>query len=327
MSFIASGALFFATLSPIRAFAEWEDVGRSLYVCVTNVNNSSFGSGTIKVQPISGSYSGVNALVATTTTRQYGTLSGLSSTTVTYLVAPVSGGNIPAGKKFRINTEEFLPFWLCWSSPTSSTSQTYYMSPVNLRYWVRSTNGTVTSVNPESDGLFRANVNVSHVIVSYTASNMNSGNGWDSCNCGGVFYVQVPDGEPTVEGYIQDQTQELKSTDGSSGIVSGMANQGQSISQNLNFVQQTGQFITSAFDAVANGEQSQGLHFPGLVIQEHTILQAQDVAFLGYLGTELEGTIRNFVTMVLFLAWIMGLRGIYRKIFLGETEVEVVDDE
>lgn len=319
------GAGLFATLSPTRAFAEWETVGSTTAYCVTNVANSGFYASSLKVSPIMNSGS-VNSLVSST----YGYIkaisspSGLTSTTVIYVMVPVSGGNIPSGKKFRINADGLNPLFHVEGSSTSAI----YLSPENLRYWVRTGSGSYMNMTVGADGLFTASVAVTHVFVSFTASRTSAVNGATSCALDGVeVLVQVPDGEPTVEGYIQNQTNELKSTDGSSGIVSGMQGQGQQIANNLNFVQQTASFVTGTFDAIAGESASQGITFPGLTIMGHQIIASQDVPFLGYLGEDLENTIRTFFTMVIFLAWVMGLRGFYRKIFLGETDVEVVNEE
>lgn len=309
-------------LFPSDAYADWQDVGTTQYWVLTTVANSSFGTGNLRYSPVSSSAS-MGSLTSNTIT----STSGMSSNTVAYLVIPISGGNIESGKYFRLNAQEFAPKWYCYPESTG-TGYTVNTPTTNLRYWGYS--GSWRQLSLDGDGMFKAQYAYTYIAVSWTSPSMSSLNGYNRVipfNSSVLrMTVQVADGEPEIKGYIDNQTDELKSTDGSSGVMSDISGQGASISQNLNFVQQTGQFVTGAFDAVTNADASQGLTFPGLTIMGHEIIPPQEVAFLGYLGADLEQTIKNGVTLVLFLAWLMGLRSIYHKIFLGEQEVEVIEE-
>lgn len=124
----------------------------------------------------------------------------------------------------------------------------------------------------------------------------------------------------------QNQTNQLKDTTGSGGIASGVTEDAYELVDSLGFVSQTASFVTGAYDAVANSTADATLPFPGLTIMGHTIISPANVAFV-VLPDSIMTPIRTAVTMVIAIAWVNGLIGIYHKIFLGEHEVTVVDEE
>lgn len=121
----------------------------------------------------------------------------------------------------------------------------------------------------------------------------------------------------------QNQTNQLKDTSGSDGILTGAQSAGNNIVNNLGFVAQTASFVTDSVSAITNTNASATVHFPGIKVQNNVIAQEQDVNILGWFPTELETTIRTFGTLLFTLAWINGLRRMYEKIFGGEKVVEV----
>lgn len=317
--------LAFAALFPCSsAYADWSSVGSTKYYCLTRINNSSFTSSSLQYSPVY-----AEAALGQVSSNRYLSTSGLTSTTVAYVLIPVQGGNLENGKYFRLNATNFSPRFQCY--PTTGTSGMVNVNTptTNLRYWGLS-GASWYQLSLDGNGLFKATRSYTYIAMSWTSPSMAQLNGYDhitwySADTFGLS-VEVADDEPELQQYIQNQTDELKSTDGSSGVMSDISGQGQQIAQNVNFVQQTGQFVNGVFSAFSDADASQGLTFPGLVIMGHEILPQQEVSFLGYLGNDLENTIKSAVTMVLFLAWIMGLRSMYHRIFLGEQEVEVVDE-
>ena len=317
----------FLSVTPRIAIAEdWETVANAKYWCLTNVVSGSFGPSNISLSVDNTERSGINTLKPTSST--VGNVTGISSTTVMYAIVPITGGNITADKKFRINTDEFTMRLYYYASSGSSIS--YYTAiPQSVRYWVFS--GGWKSVSPVN-GVFSYPGYVQYVAVSFNtpgASVLNSKYSvglyqWDSTFCN--LKVQVADGEPTFETAIQNQTDTIMNTDGSDSVGSDAVTSGQNLIQGANFVQQTGSFVSQSFGAITDSEASEGLYFPGLTIMGYSIIPVQNVAFTGYLGSEVEQNIKNGVTLVLFLAWMAGLISIYHRMFLGEQEVEVVEE-
>lgn len=306
-----------------KAYADWTTVGQTQSFCLTTIDNGSFGTGNLKYSPVYAS-----AAMGQLSSTQVNSPSGMTSSTVAFIVIPVSGGNIESGKYFRLNGTEFAPSFFCYPGTTAQNGVRVNTPTSNLRYWGYSNGWRALTL--DGNGMFKANRAYTYIAVSWTSPSMAQMNGYDhlaSYSSSTLrMTVEVADDEPELQGYIQEQTDELKSTEGSSNIMSDISGQGQQIAQNVNFVQQTGQFVSGVFGAFSDADASEGLTFPGLSIMGYDILPSQQVAFLGYLGTDLEETIKTAVTMVLFLAWIMGLRAMYHRIFLGEQEVEVVEE-
>lgn len=215
------------------------------------------------------------------------------------------------------------------TQPTSYSYTTKYVNSTNYHYFVAGSGLSNTQeVHPNEHGVIVLPINAQYIIVTCQltnlASSVSSGNLWFVSSK--IFVsVELPEDQNEVAA-IEEQTDTFMDTTGSDAVGTDAITQGQQIAQNVDFVQQTGQFVTGAFGAFADTDASTGLYFPGLTIQGHQIIAPQNVSFLGYLGTDIENTIRHAVTLVMFLAWINGLRGIYHKIFLGEQEVEVVDE-
>ena len=324
----------FLVVTSRTALAEdWETVAQSQYWTVTDVVNTSFGTSNLTINVNNTERSGIGTLKTFQGT--LGSLSNLGGSTVAYVLIPVAGGNVTANKPFRLDTTGFAPIYYTHTGQNTGGASVA-VSPRNFRYFVR--DSSWHEVTP-TNGRFTWTSAVNYVAVSYTGNTMTQLTGkYDVSRLSGFdIRLQVADGEPTFENAIQEQTDEigqqtqqqtetLVDTTGSGDIVSGMANQGQTISQGMNFVQQTTQFASGVVDAFSNADADSGLQFPGLTIMGHQILAAQTVNFTGYLGSDVETLIKNAVTMVLFLAWISGLIGFYHKIFLGEQEVEVVDE-
>lgn len=216
------------------------------------------------------------------------------------------------------------------TSPTTSGAYvTKYVNSTNYHYFVAGSGvSNKQEVFPNEHGVIVLPINTQYVIVTCQLTNLasavSSGNLW-YVNTKVYVSTELPEDQNEVAA-INDQTETFMDTTGSDTVGGDALTEGQQIAQNISFVQQTGQFVTGTFDAFANASPSSGLYFPGLTIMGHQIIAPQNVSFLGYLGTDLENQIKHFVTLVIFLAWINGLRGLYHKIFLGEQEVEVVDE-
>lgn len=149
-----------------------------------------------------------------------------------------------------------------------------------------------------------------------------------------ALYVDLPDtglhtlidnqteelGEQT-----QRQTEELKNTSGSGGVIDGVMGNAQQIVQGADFVQQSASFVSAAFATFATAEPSDTLRFPGLSVMGF-VVPASDVPLGGYLSDDVMELMRSALTMFVFLAWVNGLVGMYHKIFLGEQVVEVAEE-
>lgn len=318
-------------LLPSKAYAEWRDFG--LYNYAYCVNSSS--AGTLKVTPVQSTYGKYSYGTIIQADTYYRSSSGYSwsskpSASPCTLVRFISdgGGHMSEGNKILCTAEgNVYVYSTSVSSPTASDYSGYYITANNYHYYVsKSGNADVTEVFPDSTGAFVMPFNAQYFFVTCNLVNLSAASGsiWTVQSEFTLSYEQPSDQNEVAA--INNQTQQMMDTTGSDTVSGDAITQGQQLVQGMNFITQTGSFVSGVVDTFANTEPSTGLQFPGLTIMGHTILQPQMVNFLGYLGTDIENTIKTGITIVFFLAWVNGLRGLYHKIFLGEKEVEIVDE-
>lgn len=265
-----------------------------------------------------------------------GNMTGWNNTTcVGALLWARDNEPLDAGTALRLNingkiTQMFLQ--------TLDGSSSYAQQPLKVDYInVWCTNSTLSSsirlcTYDDDTGCWITPIKAKYFIVTFrlgTVSKYYSNTfawptGWTMYQDMGATYTHQITVNNTNE--TQQQTETLTNTEGSSGIVSGVQGQGQTISDRLGFVSQTAGFVSSIVNAVSGGSAQDGVTFPGISWDGNVIVASQSVNILGWLGSEIEGTVKAFCTMLVFLAWISGLRGLYHKIFLGEVEVEVMDE-
>lgn len=192
----------------------------------------------------------------------------------------------------------------------------------NYSLWYKHSGGsTPVKVEPDSKGIYVMPEDAIYVAVCFRITNTDSLKDYIVIDSPNLILL-----DDSVNQVVNNQTQNLMKTDGSSDIAPNAVEQGQQIVQGVDFVQQTGQLVTGTFDAFNTASATEGVPFPGLTIMGYSIIPAQNVPVTGYLGADVEDRIRDGVTLVLFLAWIMGLRSIYHRLFLGEVEVDVVEE-
>lgn len=333
----------FALLSwPSRAYAELYDVTDSVnqqLVCLTSKTKTTFGTSDIHVSPVANTLGASQTSLrlldrSTSTDGDWSTSKGynwatpsFSNGSVLYVVHALNEGTLVEGRSVKVIAAQTWTFKK-YDSNNSYLNLVHGVSD-NYRYFVAKSGFTnVTEVVANEEGVLVMPFDVGYLIVACTVTgqgSLSSTSYVDATRKGStILLVDVP--EETIREIVQDQTSELKSTEGSDTVVGDVTSIGEDIVEGADFVQQTASFVSGSFDAVLNAEPDAGVPFPGLTIMGHTILPAQTVSVTGYLGSTIEDNIKTGCTLVLFLAWIMGLRGFYHKIFLGETEVEVVDE-
>ena len=324
---------FFAiATAPTSALAEWENATGS-YTYVTN----SVSVGNLKVGPlVQEGLTGYGSLIrggnyTNSTTGSKNSAYNTKPTGNVYVVYMLNRpNNLAKGSKVVVTGAIGWLHTNTSSEPTSSTSWQLKQCTVSeVRYFVSdSNNGNQTEVFLDETGALKLPYSANYLFCVTRLNNFQSvisGAALWYPDADFQFKYELPSDQNEVAA-IESQTDSLTDTTGSDTSVDNPLAQGEQIVQGVNFVSQTASFVSGAVDAVMNTEPSSGLTFPGLVIMGHQILAEQNVPFIGYLGEGLEDTIKTGVTLVLFLAWVNGLVGLYHKIFLGEQEVEVTDE-
>lgn len=243
-----------------------------------------------------------------------------------YIVMSIGSGSLTEGTQASILANYTFSF--AYRADTGGSYTLLHSTSDYWRFWVAKAGFTdKQQIFPDEHGVFTMPYDVGFLMISCSVTGMGSlsNRGYVSIGMVGRPSVMVDVLETSMERIINDQTETLMNTEGSSSVFDDVAGQGQQISQNMNFVQQTGQFVTGAFDAVANSEEVSTVTFPGISLMGFTI-QPTNVNMLQYIDSELLELIRTGVTMVVFLAWFSGLRAMYHRIFLGQTQIEVVDE-
>lgn len=328
------GALLCAcvTALPTNAYAEWKTVVPT----GSYLGSGAVTTGNLKVSPIvSRGLTGYSSLIyGGTYISGSSTLDGPSYNTkpsgdVYLYYVWNQPSHLSEGNKVVIQLETRL-----YGVPSGATNayDGYGTDLIkdNMRFFVsKSGNTDKQEIYLDNTGALKMPYDASYLFVTCRATNFsNAASGY------GNYYLmnelcklnyELPSDQNEVAA-IETQTDTFMDTTGSNTVGPDAVTQGQQIVQGMDFVSQTGSFVTGAFDAIANADASEGLQFPGLTIMGYQIIAPRMVPFLGYLGAEIENQIKTFVTMVIFIAWLNGIRGIYHKIFLGEKEVEVVED-
>lgn len=245
-----------------------------------------------------------------------GDLAGYQTNANNALVLTYSFGNaaIRSNERFRVVTPSKY-MTVTGASDATSTLTLYHV-------FIGNSQSNMHEVTLSS-GYYVADLNVTYIALVFSASNRSSSLlRSDHTN----WIHSIPQVITFMEDEsIRQQTETLMSTSGSDSVVSGVQGQAVQFVDSLGFVSQSASFVQQVGTSFADAQPSEGLQFPGLSLMGFTI-PAQQVNFLGWLGADLENQIKTGITIVIFLAWLNGLRGIYHKIFLGETEVEVVDE-
>lgn len=237
---------------------------------------------------------------------------------------------IPEGSRLILSTLSGRITFRALNSTGSSTTWTY-ARPDNINVWVANGSGASNKrlcTYDRDSNAYIVPINCRYIYITMRLYGTPRGTN---------VMVEIPyevhvylDLEGTyTQQIIDNQTQNtdrVMNTDGSSGVVSGVQGQGQQIVNRLGFVSQTASFVSSTVGIFANGDASSTVNFPGITWDSQTIVASQDVNILGWLGSNVESAVKGFCTMLCFLAWIAGLRGFYHKIFLGEVEVEVMEE-
>lgn len=328
----------FVALSPSDAYALWDEATATdeMRYWYSGSNPPS----TLKVSPIyssAGSYGYADIIFGSPRYQSSsGTWRGTAWNTVPSTTSPVlirlksiDGGQLANGQRFMLgDTGQYLINYSNLSTPTGSSDYSEIrLNGSNFHYYVSKTgNASKTEIFPDSHGTFTAPFDVQYVFIvsNVNLTSISSAKFWYVYHDFSIM-IERPEDQNEVAA-INDQTDTFMDTTGSDTVGGDALSQGQQIVQGVDFIQQTGQLVTATFNVFNTASAETGLRFPGLTIMGHTIIQPQDVSFTGYLGTELENRIRDAVTLVLFLAWLMGLRSLYHRMFLGEVEVDVVEE-
>lgn len=168
-------------------------------------------------------------------------------------------------------------------------------------------------------------------IAFTTIIYLNSGGG------GSNHFVGVPQlpslmiGDQAVPA-IKQQTKDLSSTDGSSGVVSGVGDQYNkgAFDTRLGAVSQIADMSGQLFTAVLNGQEGNGIPFSGysVTLPSGNVLSVPSkVVDIWSMFPEAETPVRTICTAVLVLAFIRGMHHLYDKFLGNEIEVSIAGGE
>lgn len=301
------------------ALAEWEDASSLTLYNFTSA--TSVSSSVLRTSPIATSATDSIGFLRSGSLSRYPVGVIPSGDKVAFVVFENGNGWITSGTKFRFQVGSSVSFGdFGGQNGAECTTR-------NRRYYARNGSNWV-EITPGHDGVFSLAYSPSWLAVAFVVEDVPSTSGYNQYVMTTIPYrhllVEIPD--PTFQSTIEDQTEELTSTQGSGNIVDSVVSSGEDIAGGLGFVTQTAQFTGGVFDAFADADATSGITFPGISLMGFSI-PSQTVSFTGYFSQAIEDTIRAFVTMVCFIAWVNGLRAIYHRLFLGEIEVQIVDGE
>lgn len=111
-----------------------------------------------------------------------------------------------------------------------------------------------------------------------------------------------------IEQQTQNQTNQLKDTSGSDGILSAPQNMGNSIYEQVTFANQLAGVTTQLATTVASAEPNDAsLTWPKFEFQGKTIWEEQTFSLWSYVPVEIASRLRLFNTMVIGLMWLRSL--------------------
>ena len=231
------------------------------------------------------------------------------------------------GNSVMVYAPALSNFNVSWDGGSKFFSRTIKGSNFN---WYVSTDNMAETVRvyPSDVGVIVLPFDTKYIIATTRLDNFSS-----YINNSPLYYydgtgvsvmVEYPEDQNEVEA-INNQTETFMDTTGSDTVLGNPNGVQQQINDKLGFVSQTASYVTNVYDSVINAEPTGTIQFPGLTWDGHTIIEQQSVPLLGWIEP-IEGQVRLAITAMLVLAWLHGVRLIYGRIFLGETDV-VTDGE
>lgn len=248
-----------------------------------------------------------------------------------------------------------LPVWIKTNPSTfrvtlySTWEKSDLIKDVDLLY---ATPNSVVALQEKTVSYYITNVSSWDVLYSYDGSNWtefyndtvplkgiafttvipltNSGKG-------DVHYIGVPQlpslmiGDQSVPA-IKQQTKELSSTDGSSGVVSGVSGKynKDAFDTRLGAVSQIADMSGQLFTAVLDGNEGKGINYAGYSVTlpsgDVLAVPAQVVDIWSYFP-EAETPVRTICTAMLVILFIKGIHHLYDRFIGNEVEVTSAGDD
>lgn len=259
-------------------------------------------------------------------------------------------GSLMASKGF-FNTLYFLPqsnpvrlrvtLFSNWDSDVIKGCDLLYATPnsivalqgTNVNYYTTNVSSweTLYSYNGSSWTTSFDNSKPLKGIAFTTIVNLNNG------GANQVHYIGVPqlpslmiDGK--VVSAIQKQTEDLSSTDGSSGVVSGVGDQynKNAFDTRLGAVSQIADMSGQLFTAVIGGSEGNGINFAGysVTLPSGDVLSVPaKVVDIWSMFPEAETPVRTICTAMLVLLFISGIHHLYDRFLGNEVEVMSAGDD
>lgn len=308
----------------------------------TGVNVSENGTGTTKSPYVMEHYVNASGNTSYTYHNEYTESSKYSSSVSGALMASKGFFNtlyfVPQSNPVRVRVTLFSNWWnsdvikgvdLLYAIPNSivalqGTNVNYYTTNVSSWETLYSYDGSSWSSYYDKSRPLKG-------IAFTTIVNLNNG------GANQVHYIGVPqlpslmiDGK--VVSAIQKQTRDLSSTDGSSGVVSGVGDQynKDAFDTHLGAVSQIADMSGQLFTAVLGGSEGKGINFSGYSVTlpsgDVLAVPAKVVDIWSYFP-DAETPVRTICTAMLVLLFISGIHHLYDRFLGNEVEVMSAGDD
>lgn len=301
---------------PTDAFAEWTLIQGTSHEWVTNVTESAFSASSLPSW---------NTIV--NNYPYYPSTSG-NIKFANYL--SLAGTAIEKGEHFRIDVLRNGEAKFYYGSSHTLGNYTETTRSVRNYIYLCSQNGSSFSeLNMDDRGFFYSDdVKPNYVVVAYTVVNTPSMPSSYSYRSITLPFVNVykDEPEPTFEGVVQDQTDQLTSTTGSDTVTGDVTTQFQQQVEGLPLFE----FMENTEEGWANSiqttESDTVVPFPGISFQGFS-LPAMNVDVMEYVPDSLKTPIRMFLTFIFCSLFVNNLLDLFHAVFgiqdYSETVVEV----
>ena len=187
--------------------------------------------------------------------------------------------------------------------------QRYYSPADDVKWLARTIDGRNINVEIDEHGYWTVPDDINWLVLRWKMQFDGTPNSATRYYCITRPHVYIMNFESS----INQQTQDVMSTDGADTITEQPQQYVSEVTGKLGFVQQSTETVSSIVTAVLATEPTGGFEFPGISWNGFS-LPRQWIALTGYLPSELENRIIDFTTMLFTVAWLHGMVRAYRYI-------------
>lgn len=284
------------------ALAEWEDASSLTLYNFTSATTVS--TSLLKTSPIATSATDSIGFLRSGSLTRYPLGVIPSGDKVAFVVFENGNNWITSGTKFRFQVGTSVTFG-DYGSQNQSVCNTR-----SRKYYAR--NGTTwNEIQPGTDGVFSLSYSPTWLGVAFVVEDVPSTSGYNQYVSTSIpdkrLLVEIPD--PTFQSTIEDQTQELTSTEGSNTVGSDAVSSGVQQYEALPIISLVGQTLDGFQQTLNTQEQDGTIAFPGLQMSGF-VVPTVTVDPMSLVSEDMQMIIRTMLTFVFcsaFLAHIIRL--------------------